>query len=200
MARRKRQLDLFRKPRRTGKKRGRKPKNGTAGISHLQRPPLRKRLPVHVTLRMRPHVYNLRSRRCFSQIKKAFFRAMGKAGFLLNQFSVQGNHIHLIVEADSSLELSRGVQGLAISMAKRLNWVMNRHGAVFADRSHAHILRTPTEVRHAIRYVLDNHRKHAAQYGRVIHSFDEYSSAAPGDWPVSQARTWLLRSVLEKAP
>ena len=195
MAHRKPQFDLFAKPRRKGKKRGRKPTNATAGISHLRRPSLHKRLPVHVTLRMRQHVYNLRSRRCFSQIKQAFFRAMGKAGFRLNEFSVQGNHIHLIVEADSNRDLSRGIQGLSISMAKRLNRVMNKHGAVFADRYHAHLLRTPTEVRNAIRYVLGNHRKHSAQYGeRIISTFDDYSSEARGDLPISEPRTWLLRT------
>ena len=41
-------------------------------------------------------------------------------GLRIVQFSVQGNHLHLIVEADSSTALSRGMQGLCIRLAKAL--------------------------------------------------------------------------------
>src|SRR5258708_37346635 len=175
--------------RRKKSKAGRKPHGAKAGISHLRRPALRKPLPVHVTLRMRPHVYNLRSKRCFLPIQRAFFAVMERPGFRLNQFSVQGNHIHLIVEAHNNEQLSRGIQSLEIRIAKRLNTVMQRRGRVFADRYHAHLLRTPTEVRNALRYVIDNHRKH---YGSIT-DCDPYSSAAENA-PISAAETWLLRS------
>ena len=44
------------------------------------------------------------------------------------EFSVQGNHLHLIVEAENSDALSRGMQGLAIRIAKALNSLMERAG------------------------------------------------------------------------
>jgi hypothetical protein len=37
-------------------------------------------------------------------------------------FSVQGNHVHLLVEAGSRSALVRGLQGLAIRMARAVNW------------------------------------------------------------------------------
>ena len=40
--------------------------------------------------------------------------ALGRFGLRVFDFSVQGNHLHLIVEADSSESLSRGMQGLCI--------------------------------------------------------------------------------------
>jgi REP element-mobilizing transposase RayT len=92
-------------------------------------------MPVHVTLRVRRHVYNLRSRRCFKSLENAFFAGGNKFGLRLNHFSVQGNHVHLIVEADDNRALSRGMQGLTIRMARSLNRVMQRRGSVFADRS-----------------------------------------------------------------
>src|SRR5258706_4594052 len=147
----------------TRKGAGRKPKNGVkAGVSHLRRPSLRK-LPVHVTMRVRREVWNLRSKRCFRPIREAFVAGGDRFGFRLNQFSVQGNHIHLIVEAENALALSRGMKGLAVRIAKKLNRVMQRRAAVVADRYHAHILRTPSEVRRALAYVLRNLHKHEAQ-------------------------------------
>jgi hypothetical protein len=38
--------------------------------------------------------------------------------------------------------------------------VLGRTGKVFADRYHMRILKTPTEVKNALRYVLDNRWKH----------------------------------------
>jgi hypothetical protein len=60
-------------------------------------------------------------------------------------------------------------------MAKGLNAMMERHGTVFAERYHSRILKTPTETRHALHYVLRNRHKHL---GRPIAPtlVDEYSS------------------------
>lgn len=110
--------------------------------------------------------------------------------------------MHLIVEANDRAVLARGLQSLEIRIAKALNKMMERRGAVFADRYHAHILRTPTEVANALRYVRGNFSVHAARRGEVIPAVaDEYSSAAlidlalPNgqDGPlVSAPETWLL--------
>lgn len=178
--------------RRRAKGGGRKPRGTTAGVSHLTRPRWRSRLPVHVTLRVRPHVYNLRSKRCFGPIRKAFLHASRYAGFRLNEFSVLGNHLHLIVEADGATQLARGMQGLEIRIAKSLNRLMQRRGRVFADRYHARVLRTPTEARHAVRYVRDNYRRHAQQHGHLVPRDyrDDYSSTVADAPP----RTRLLRA------
>jgi hypothetical protein len=175
---------------------GRKPKGRTAGVSHATRPELARRHPVHVTLRVRREVYNLRSQRCFRIIRGAFVAQKGRNGFRLNHFSVQGNHLHLIAETEGKEALARGVQGLEIRIAKRLNRLMQRRGAVFADRYHARILKTPTETRHAVRYVLGNLQKHSAEVGKAISRelVDLYSSVAPEERrATSPPRTWLLQ-------
>jgi hypothetical protein len=74
-------------------------------VPHQRRPALAPRHPVHATWRVLPHVWNLRSRRCFERGRDRF-------GFRLVHFSVQGNHIHLVVEAPGERALARGMQGL----------------------------------------------------------------------------------------
>jgi REP element-mobilizing transposase RayT len=140
-----------------------------------------------------PHVYQLRSRRCYAKLRAAFLAGGDRFGQKLVNFSVQGNHVHLVVEADDPRALARGMQGLKIRMARGLNRVMDRRGPVFADRYHAHVLRTPTEVARAVRYVRDNARQHAAQRGETYSPgyVDPYSSA--GDPTCARkAETWLL--------
>lgn len=83
----------------------------------------------------------------------------------MSAFSIQANHIHLIVEARNRFALSRAMKGFSVRIAKRLNRAYGRRGQVFSDRFHAHVLRTPREVRHAVRYVMENSRIHAARRG-----------------------------------
>ena len=150
---------------------------------------------MHVTLRVREHVWNLRSRRSFRRIVACFEKSVGRFGCRLIEFSVQGNHLHLIVEADDTAALSRAMQGLAIRIAKALNAMMKWAGAVFADHYHARLLTTPTELVRSIRYVLGNFARH---FGGTA-AADPFSSAAVRQG-VSAPRGWLLREGWRRAP
>src|SRR4051812_3384606 len=191
-------------PLRGGKRRGagRKPKGPRAGVSHARRSGLLSRHPVHATMRVLPHVWNLRGPRAASTLAGAFAAGKEKDGFRLVHFSIQGNHLHLVVEADDALRLSRGLQGLATRIARRLNRLMGRKGQVFADRYHARALRTPTEVANALAYVLGNFAVHAARRGRPVParfvdartSIEMRVTATIPHVPLTAApTTWLLR-------
>ena len=82
----------------------------------------------------------------------------------LCHYSVQGNHVHLLVEARDSVALGRAMKGLGVRIARGLNRLMGTRGPVLADRYHARILRSPQQVRNALAYVLGNHRHHAGQW------------------------------------
>ena len=105
-------------------------------------------------------------------------------GMRLVHYSVQGNHLHLIVEADSDAALSRGMRGLTVRIARAVNRATRRSGRVFADKYYARELRTPAEVRRAVRYVLDNAMLHAGA--------DPRTDACSSQEPVVRPRTWLL--------
>jgi REP element-mobilizing transposase RayT len=104
-------------------------------------------------------------------------------GFRLVHYSVMGNHVHLIVEAPDRRALSRAMKGGGVRIARALNRVMKRSGRVVGDRYHAHILKTPSEVKRARSYLLTNARHHYGQADR-----DPYTSTRPLIAP----RTWLL--------
>lgn len=128
-----------------------------------------------------------------------------KERFQLVHFSIQDDHLHLIVEAKDKRELARGMMGLEIRIARRINKALGRKGRFWAERYHRHDLRTPTETRNAIRYVLLNLRKHMPRPGECFAdpkssaaSFDGFTRAPPLidarlDWPAVVPRTWLLR-------
>jgi putative transposase len=130
-------------------------------------------------------------------LSEAFAKGCDRLGFRLVHFSVQGNHLHLVVEAPDEVRLARGLQGLAVRIARRLNRLMGRTGKVFADRYHSHVLRAPAEVARAVAYVLGNFLVHALRRGEQVDATvtDGYSSAAvveTGPPLVVPPRTWLL--------
>ena len=160
MARKPIQLEL--RPRTWGGKRPgarRKPSGRKVGVPHQCRPLHHARHPLHVTLRARQGLPSLRTDAAFPALQKGLAQA-SRSGLRILQFSIQNDHVHLIVEAVDRHALSRGLQGLAIRIAKRLNRVLGRRGRVWADRYHARALRTPREMRNALVYVLQNWRKH----------------------------------------
>jgi REP element-mobilizing transposase RayT len=187
-------------PRRGGKRRGagRKPKGRRALVSHHARPRFEKPSAVQVTLRVAGHVWNLRSRRCFGLIEDCLAKARERFGLRVIEFTVLGNHLHLVVEADSDEALSRGMQGLNIRVARALNRLMERKGHVFADHYHSRLLRTPTELVNAIAYVLGNAAHHYGESGRDPFSSEAYE-ARHRQKILSHPRTWLLRSGWRRA-
>jgi len=140
----------------------------------------------------------LRSDRVFSALLDAFIAA-SLGSFRVVHFSVQTDHVHMIIEADSADHLRRGLNRLACRAARALNRAYRRSGAVWAERYHARALTTPREVRNGLVYVLLNFRKHL----RAPRGIDPRSSGAWFDgWadevpphgapcPVVSARTWL---------
>ena len=156
--------------------------------------------PVHAIWRTRRNVRSLRGKRLFRQIRGSFRRYHEKPGFRVVHFSVEGTHIRMIVEADDWAALARGLQGLGVSIAKRVNLTSLRHGAVFDDRYFARLLRAPRECANAVDYVLQNDARHRERRGmRALVDLEAYSSEAlrRADGPsapplVAPATSWLL--------
>jgi REP element-mobilizing transposase RayT len=207
MRRRVTQRELFPTPVRA--RRGR-PKKLGAGLPHTRRPPVSPDHPHHVTVRVKKGTWNLRSQRCFLRIADAFKTAHDRKSIRLVHYSVQGNHLHLLVEANDRRAMSNGMRALLISLARRLNRLMSTTGSRFADRFHERALVSPNAVRTALRYVLTNAAKH---HGHDL--VDPYSSGPwftgwaphvpkPG-WtpctgpPTAEPESWLLRGGWRRA-
>jgi REP element-mobilizing transposase RayT len=164
----------------------------------------KRRFPVHVVLRVLADVPRLRQWKIYAELKKAFGKA-SRETFRLVQYSVQGNHLHLIVEAEDKVALSRGMQGLAIRAARAINRAVGRKGKVFFDRYFPRTMTFPQQVRRGLVYVLNNYLHHAD--GEPVHgAIDPFSSAAHfagwrydlppnirrGEQVCPPPRTWLL--------
>lgn len=189
-------------------------------MRHTSREGFSASLPAHVTVKLMPDLRSLRTKTVVRALEQTFAAGCERSDFRLVHYSLLGDHAHLVVEARGAEALGRGMMSIGSRLALAVNRVMGRkRGKVIADRYHARLLRTPREVRHALRYVLLNARKHAGVTARkAVRAMqvvlDPASSArffdgwklgrgrAPGaqadaaardDTPVARARTWLLR-------
>jgi len=126
--------------------------------SHQARPPLGG--VVHVTQKICVGLPSLRTKATFGVLADAVRAGNEKPGFRIVAFAVLSNHFHYIVEASDKVRLARGVQGLAIRVARSLNRHWKRRGQVFRERFFARALRKLQAMRRAFIYVLQNARRH----------------------------------------
>ena len=177
-------------------------------VPHRSREPFPGRFPCHVTLKLRHGLPSLRSAKLVREFQRSLTSLREqRSECRVIHYSLQQDHLHLIVEARGRAALGRGMQALGARLARAVNRVFGRSGGVLRDRYHCHVLRTPREVRNALRYVLLNARKHArrpspggrpdpASSGRWFEGWRgrKRVPTAGVDTPVARARSWLLRS------
>ncbi len=183
---------------------------------HRRRPDLDYRHPVHCTLRLdRSLLSSLRNGKSYDAIRATLRKILDRAEtFRIIYFSLQSNHVHVIVEARDRVALSRGMQSFAINAARAIHETVAGCGKVWKFRYHARQIKSASHARSAVAYVLNNWRRHrrdleckAAMSAHV----DPYASwHAYRPWaekfsvpvgyevlPVSAPRTWLLRAGLK---
>jgi REP element-mobilizing transposase RayT len=222
MAAPKNQLRLFTKPRKSRKGakrggksganggaksggvkllRGRRPKGWSPesgkprppkGLPHLRREGVPAKCPVHVTLRVLPHVWNLRSKRAWGIISAAVAGSQSRFGFQVVMFTLMGNHLHLVCEAQDRLALAKGVRSLEIRAAMRLNRMMGTRGRVFSDRYGSRVLRSATEVARVVSYVRNQYQHHFEPRGSRV------AQAMAAGWRDPYSRSGFERADVEE--
>lgn len=163
-----------------GKRKGAGRKRRPAGerrVAHGARAKLASRYPVHVTIRMRDDVPRLRTWKMWREIRRVFAHCCSEARFRICQFSVQGNHIHLICEAADAQALAWGMQRFSSMLSRRVNKRSGRKGRALADRYHSKIIKSPRQARSTLCYVLQNARRHGLALPAETAGTDPFSSA-----------------------
>jgi len=166
--------------------------------------------PGLVTIRVRRDVPSLRTVRLVREMERSLCAIAKRADFRVVHYSLQHDHVHLLIESEGAAALGNGMKSLAARLARAVNRVFDRRGAVLDGRYHHRALGTPREVRAALRYVLLNARKHAGQRAPATPNSDSWVDPAssgrwfegwarcpapPADRPaVARAQTWLLRA------
>lgn len=156
-----------------GKRRGAGRPNRSGKQGHAARKRVKKSIPMHLTWKLKKGVVNLRTGKV-SRLFKTCAKAVQIFGFRIVHFSLQFDHIHMIVEAEDNKTLAQGMRSFGCRFAKGIRAIAGGRGSIFADRYHLQLLETPTQMRNALAYVLQNFSKHS----KLLNHVDEFSSAA----------------------
>jgi hypothetical protein len=157
---------------------------------------------------VRPGIPSLRTARFARAFRSTLTRGCERGSFRVVHYSIQRDHVHLIVEAAGKKALASGMKSVGPRLARAVQAVFAVRGRVLAGRYHLHVLNSPREVRNALAYVLLNARKHWVQRGRRMPAvrLDACSSARwfdgwrtkpaadsdEGAMEVARPRSWLL--------
>lgn len=104
-----------------GSRGGRRPGSGrkrihSKGVAHREREKVSGRTPLHINFKFRTQI---RNKLCLRLLKKAILNSRSH-GLRVIHFSLQHNHVHLIVEAESNSVLTSGMRSLTVTFAKGL--------------------------------------------------------------------------------
>jgi REP element-mobilizing transposase RayT len=166
---------------------------------------------VHVTLRVKADLPSLREGKLVREWRRSLAEASERGSFRVAHYSLQGDHAHLIVEANGKHALACGMKSIGARLARALNRVNGRSGPVLDGRYHHRSLRSPREVRRALAYVLLNARRHLAKRRSLLRASSSLDPASSARWfdgwrsdpasrtpeaaaprEVARPRTWLL--------
>jgi putative transposase len=190
------------------KRPGRKPAT-FANVRHRTRATHKWWNPLHVTMRAKRGLPSFRAQMLYPAFEKAV-RTTRRDDFRVVEFSVQDDHLHLIVEAYDNDALARGMKSFSVRANRLFNAAHGRgRGKVWGDRYHRRDLTSARQVRNAIVYCLSNYKKHLGITSGAMR-IDPCSSARwfegwtairahdDGPRPTEKAGTVLLRSAWQK--
>jgi REP element-mobilizing transposase RayT len=238
-----------------GKRRGSGRPNLSGTVNHMKRPKIRLSEPMHITIKLIDGLPSLRDENVFEDFKATIKNAK-HFGLHVLHFALEHNHIHMIVEAKSLHDLANGMRSLGGTLGRIIRKLADlsarsrklrrenrsfhrnkdipsgpatRRGRrpVFKGRYHMRPLRTPSEMRNALKYVLLNHSKHTKLVAHIdffssgayftkwkelvgrregimvleqIEEYREKNSQALTSQVLSQPHSWLARNGWLKAP
>ncbi|MCB9905855.1 MAG: transposase [Planctomycetes bacterium] len=148
-----------------------------SGVAHAARERVSRHDPRIVTIKLAQGLPWLREW-LEARAVTCCIRDAQRADFRIVHYSIQRDHVHFIIEADSKSALSNGMKGLNSRIARALNGIWRRTGRVLRERFHDRVLKSLREVRNALVYVLNNHLKHGTLHDPcgVVGEPDVYSS------------------------
>ena len=140
------------------------------GIRHTRREEIRRPTPLHLTVKLiRADIQN---KVILKSLRYAILRARTQ-GLRVIHYSLEKDHVHLYVESSDNIVLAKGMKSFGVTLVKRINLFFKRKGTCYKSRYHLRTLKSATEVKNVLNYILKNGIKHK----RTKFVVDPYNSA-----------------------
>jgi REP element-mobilizing transposase RayT len=154
------------------------------GIRHIARDQIKRTTPLHLTIKIESKKAGIKNKNILTALHHSIKNAR-LLGLRILHYSLEYDHVHLLVEADNNGILGRGMQSFGISFSKGINKIKQMNGRVFKSRYHFRKLKTPSEIKNVLNYILRNgiKHKHSSSILNPYNSFvviNDFSKLYPG--------------------
>ncbi|MDO9181155.1 MAG: transposase [Bacteriovorax sp.] len=148
-----------------------RPAINDVGIRHISRPRIKRLTALHLTIKVRANKADIKSKKILEALHHAIKRARLKKLKIIH-YTLEYNHVHLLVECNDNNILHLGMQALGISFSKAINKIKSLSGGVYKHRYHFRKLATRRELKNVFHYIINNGKKHK----RATSMIDPYNS------------------------
>lgn len=110
--------------------------------------------PTHVVMTVRsglPPLHTPHIRHLFGHLQHLVVQRFPRVSFAAA--CLMPDHVHLLVQAAAGTDIGRAMQFLATNLARGINHICQRQGAVFRDRYFSRVLSTVSELAGVLRYI-----------------------------------------------
>lgn len=144
------------------------------GIRHTKRMEINRPSALHLTIKLKKADIKIQNKAILKILRYAILRARLQ-GLKIIHYSLEHDHVHLhlYVECDDNEILGRSMKAFGVTLVKKMNKYFHKKGSAYKHRYHLRILKSASEVKNVINYILKNGMKHK----RTNRVFDFYNSA-----------------------
>ncbi|MDD4973652.1 MAG: transposase [Bacteriovorax sp.] len=128
-------------------------------MRHTSRPHLSKACSLHLTVKIKKIKAELKNKSVLSILKRAILNAR-KQGLKVIHYSLEYDHVHLLIEADNNHILSKGMQSFGVTISKAINRMRKLKGGVYKHRYHFRKISSPRQLKNVLNYIFNNGIKH----------------------------------------
>lgn len=160
------------------------------GIRHTTREVIKKKTALHLTIKVRPNKADIKSKAVLKALHHAIKRARLKKLKIIH-YTLEYNHLHLLVETSGNQALHSGMQALGISLSKAINRIKFCSGGVYKHRYHLRVITSLRDYKNVLNYILNNGVKHK----RTSSVLDPYNSKV-----VDQMNSADIKKIITRSP
>ncbi|MGZ3789435.1 MAG: transposase [Bacteriovorax sp.] len=136
------------------------------GIRHTRRPFLKRPSSLHLTVKIKRNKADLKNKSILSLLKRAILNAR-RQGLKVIHYSLEYDHVHLLIEAENNHILGKGMQAFGVTLSKTINRMRKLKGGVYKHRYHFRQISGTRELRNVMNYIFTNGLKHKTAKGIV---------------------------------
>lgn len=136
-----------------------RPAKNDRGIRHTKRPEITKPSSLHLTVKVQRDKAGLKTKGVLALLRRSILNAR-KQGLRVIHFSLEYDHVHLLIEADNNRTLGKGMQAFGVTLSKAINRARKLKGTVYKHRYHFRKITSSRELKNVLNYIFTNGVKH----------------------------------------